>query len=486
MDHKLIKAVYIVFMSLGLAFIFNELFFDKLIGVSVFIMAGALLAAICVFGTYQQLSLKKSWWLMGFIAFFSLMPSVRANEFLTFLNVCATLGLFMVLAHELSGTPAILLKFREYVLLLTSVPFRMLSRALSTVTLLGQIHSSVKHRDIWVRILKGILMAIPALLIFGALFSQADLAFAQFIKRFVDITISERAMQYSFLLLVAFVGALSFLSYIFFPKQREPLSITEPSEAPSSGKGIEVMVFLGLILMLFLIFIGFQITYLFGGEATIVNTGFTYAEYARHGFWELLTVATLSLIVLLASETYAGVEAKRDNRFLIPALILIAEVGMVIVSAFKRLSLYIDTYGMTLLRFYVAGFILLLWVLFILLAVKFITLRRESFFAFGVLFAMSTFLVIVNLVNPDAFIANANLEQYYRTSKLDTSYVRELSADAEVWKIEMYQRSSGQTKEDLRNLLQREKDRLQTSRNDWQSTNLARSRALELLQNLGE
>jgi hypothetical protein len=157
--------------------------------------------------------------------------------------------------------------------------------------------------------------------------------------------------------------------------------------------------------VLFLLFIGFQVTYLFGGEANIMNAGFTYAEYARQGFWELLAVAALSLFVLLASEKYADVEGKKDKRFLLPALILIAEVGVLIASAFKRLSLYMDTYGMTVLRFYVVGVILFLVALFILLAVKFITLKRESFFAFGTLLSLVTFLMIINLMNPDGFVA---------------------------------------------------------------------------------
>lgn len=483
MDRTILRALYVILISVGLAFIFSFLFFEKLPGISIFIFAVFLLGSVTVFGLYNQISLRKTWWLALLIGFFALMPSIRANEFLTFLNLCAVLGLLMLLAHELAGTPTFIMKMRDYVVLMTVVPFRMLGRAVSTVTLIGQIHSNVKHRDVWLRIIKGVVMAMPILIVFGVLFSQADLAFSQFINRFFDITISERTIRYLVLLCFAFVAALSFLSYIFFRKTVEPKAVPEqPATVAQTDKGIEVLVVLGLIGILFLLFIGFQITYLFGGETNIINAGFTYAEYARRGFWELLAVAILSLVVLLLAEKYARAESKKDNRFLIPALILIVEVGVVMASAFKRLSLYIDAYSMTEQRFYVAGFIVLLVVLFIILAIKFIQTKPEQFFAFCTLLSAVVFVITVNLVNPDSFIARANMEQYSRTGKIDVVYVGTLSADAEPWKIELYKKLEGEDKEVLRESLRKEKDTLQRHSGAWQSVNLSRARALKLLQ----
>lgn len=486
MDRTL-KALYVILISLGLALVFNFLFFGKLIGISVFMFVVIFLGAVFLFGLRQQLSLQKNWWLVLLIILFALMLGIRANTFLSFLNIFAVFGLLILLAHQLAGTPAFLMKLRDYLVLLVLVPFRMLRRASFTISMIGQIHSNVKQHDIWLRVFKGLIMAVPVLIIFAVLFSQADLAFSQFIKGFVDITISARTMQYIVLLFVAFVAALSFLSYVFFPKQSQTTLPSEQSGSePHPGKGLEVLVFLGLISALFLVFIGFQITYLFGGEANIISAGFTYAEYARRGFWELLMVALLSLLVLLASEKYASAESKKDKRFLIPALVLVAEVVVVIVSAFKRLALYIDAYGMTTLRFYVAVFIMLLLVLFILLAVKFIRSKQEQFFAFGTLLTAVGFLIAVNVVNPDAFIARSNLEQYSQTGKIDVVYVGNLSADAVPWKIELYKKLEGQDKETLRGLLQNQKDSLQSSSSDWQSANISRAQALRMLKRLSE
>ncbi|OGE73789.1 MAG: hypothetical protein A3I07_02280 [Candidatus Doudnabacteria bacterium RIFCSPLOWO2_02_FULL_42_9] len=475
------KALYIILVSLGLGLIFNFLFFEKLIGVSLIIFTLILLGAAALL-SWQQLQFRKIWWIITLIGFFALMPSIRTNEFLTFLNVCATLGLLILLAHEVAGTPTLLMKLWDYILMMVLVPLGMLRSALSTINLASKIQSSDKQHEMWLRVFKGVLMAIPALIIFGALFSQADLAFSKFLRSIVDINISERTIQYLVLLAFSSVASLSFLSYVFTDKRDKVESLQTQSESAPAGRNIEIMVFLGLIATLFLVFIGFQVTYLFGGESNIVNAGFTYAEYARRGFFELLAVAILSLVVLLASEKYSHAESKKDKRFLITALILIVEVGVVIFSACKRLSLYIDAYGMTLLRFYVTGFIILLSVLFILLAIKFVKSKREQFFVFGMLLSIIGFLVTINLINPDTYIAKSNIDQFNRTGKIDVSYFRELSADATPLKIELYNKLTGEDKAVLQELLLKEKDKLRKTSTDWQSANFSRARALKILQ----
>lgn len=482
MDHKLQKALYLILMSLGLAVIFNFLFFDKLFGISVLIFVVVLLGAVFLFAKYQNLVLQKIWWLVSLIVFFALMLGVRDNEFLSFLNVCATFGLLMLLGYQLAGTPVWLMRIRDYLTLMVFVPFRMLGSALSSISLVGQIHSSVSKRDVWLRVFKGVVMALPILIVFGLLFSQADLVFSQFIGGFINLSVSESTVQYLALLFFAFLASLSFLSYIFFPRQNSSAMVFEKSDlVVPSGRPVEMLVFLGLISALFLVFIVFQVTYLFGGDTNIFTTGFTYAEYARRGFWELLAVGILSLLILLASEKYAGFESKRDKLFLIPALVLIVEVGIVIFSAFSRLSLYIAAYGMTLLRFYVAGFIVLLFALFILLAIKFIKAKQERFFAFGAVLTIAAFLMVVNLVNPDAFIVESNTQQYNQTGKIDVYYLTDLSADGVPGAIELYKKLEGKDREDLRIFFENQKYDLQTNSGDWQSANLSRVRALRLL-----
>jgi hypothetical protein len=484
MNTALRKTAPIILASLALAFIFNFLFFDKYIGVSIPIFTFILLGCLFFLGRKEsRISLSKNWWLIILIMFFATMPAIRDNEFLTFLNILATLGLLMILAYQLVDTPAWLMKIHDYFSLGLVVPFRMLGGAFSSLATLGQFHSNDKNREITFKIIKGFFMAIPVLIVFGLLFSHADLAFSQLVSSLININISEYTFSYLFLLAFSFFAGLSFLSYIFFPKQFAVQS-TEII-APKFDKGLEVLVFLGLIGLLFLIFIIFQITYLFGGETNIINAGFTYAEYARRGFFELLMVAVLSILVLLYAEKHAGL-AIRSYKFLIPALLLILEVAMTSVAAFKRLSLYIDVYGMTHLRFYVSAFIVLIFALLVLLAIKFIKNKPEQFFTFGSLLSVIAFLIAINFANPDALIIKKNIELYNSTKKLDVIYLQGLSADAMTEKLELYNILNGNDQKHLHQLILMEKQQLQNSAIDWQSANLSRYQALQQLQNLPE
>jgi hypothetical protein len=60
-----LKALYLLLTSLGLALIFNFLFFGKALGISVFIFVLVLLAEVYLFGKYQKVPMAKSLWLVA-------------------------------------------------------------------------------------------------------------------------------------------------------------------------------------------------------------------------------------------------------------------------------------------------------------------------------------------------------------------------------------------------------------------------------------
>jgi len=147
MDRAILKTSLIILASLGLAFLFNFLFFEKQIGISVLIFNIILLATVFLLESRRRTQFKKTWWLVLAILFFTLMVGIRANELLTFLNVCAAFGLLVLLANELIGIPAPLMKLRDYLIFVFLAPLRMLGRALSIISLIGQIRSLRKERD---------------------------------------------------------------------------------------------------------------------------------------------------------------------------------------------------------------------------------------------------------------------------------------------------------------------------------------------------
>jgi hypothetical protein len=109
---------------------------------------------------------------------------------------------------------------------------------------------------------------------------------------------------------------------------------------------------------------------------------------------------------------------------------LIVQVILIMVSAFKRLFLYEEAYGFTTLRLYSHAFIIFLAIIFILLLYKIYKDKRENAFAFRAFVSIVVFLTVMNILNPDVFIARRNIERFATTGNLDIYYLSSLSDDA--------------------------------------------------------
>jgi len=110
---------------------------------------------------------------------------------------------------------------------------------------------------------------------------------------------------------------------------------------------------LGSLILLFTVFIAVQYRYLFEGASLAgLVPGLTYAEYARRGFFELVVVAAFTLpLLLIADWLFVAPGRAARSIFRVMNLMLLCLVFLVLVSAFRRMSLYQQEYGLTELRF---------------------------------------------------------------------------------------------------------------------------------------
>ncbi len=76
----------------------------------------------------------------------------------------------------------------------------------------------------------------------------------------------------------------------------------------------EAMIVLGSVTILFLAFVVIQFQYFFGGQSNISIEGYTFSEYARRGFGELVAVAFFSLLLLLGLGAITRRETENQRR----------------------------------------------------------------------------------------------------------------------------------------------------------------------------
>jgi hypothetical protein len=212
---------------------------------------------------------------------------------------------------------------------------------------------------------------------------------------------------------------------------------------------------LGSVVILFISFVVIQFQYFFGGQANIHIEGYTFSEYARKGFGELVAVAFFSLLLLLGLGAITRRENETQRRVF--SGLGIALVGLVIVmliSAYQRLVLYEEAYGFSRLRTYTHVF--MFWLGLLLITVVFLEMtRRERAAGLAMVLALLGFIVSLNVLNVDAFIVKQNIQREIRSEKdetfsrgradLDSQYFLDLSDDAVPSLVSAFQSKSTPT-----------------------------------------
>ena len=158
--------------------------------------------------------------------------------------------------------------------------------------------------------------------------------------------------------------------------------------------------------------------------------GFTFAEYARKGFGELITVAFLSLLLYLGlSAITRRKSVGKQKWFAGMGVALVLLVAVILVSSFYRLSLLEDAYGFSRLRTY--SHVFMVWLGILLAAViglEIANYRRG--FAMAAFFMVIGFGITLNVLNVDTFILRANVNRAVSMGNLDYLYLQELSDDS--------------------------------------------------------
>lgn len=197
---------------------------------------------------------------------------------------------------------------------------------------------------------------------------------------------------------------------------------------------VEIVLLLGLLDLLFISFVSFQVPYLFGGLDLVQATpDFKLSEYARRGFGELVFASALVLPILLASHWLirSSVKGRTETIFRILAGAQIVLLFVIMASAVQRLVILTGEsgYGLTTVRFYPMVFMTWLAVVFVWFGLTVLRGARNRF-AWGALWAAVIVLGATNLMNPHAFIVQTNVQLMRHGRDFDAYYNSSLSDDA--------------------------------------------------------
>lgn len=429
------KRLWTTTILLGVAF--DILFWDKTPGISFAIFVTlVLISGMRVLKEDGFRPHARTLGLLLPIGFFAAMTFIRAEPLTTFLNYLLTLVFMGFFALSFLGGRWLQYSLSDYVAGFIRLGLSVVGRPLSFIVETRKERDQAEITSEPSRIapiLRGLLIALPVIAIFASLLSSADLIFAQRMDAFVQLFRLEKLPEYIFrgiYILVIAYALLGVLLYAAKKSQDETLLGEEkPVLAPFLGF-TESSIVLGSVLLLFGAFVFVQFQYFFGGLANIKLDGYTYAEYARRGFGELVTVAVFSLFLFLGLSSITRRSAEKEQKiFSGMGVALVLFVLVMLFSALKRLALYEAAYGFSRQRAYPHVFMLWLGALLIAVVVlEFLGKRRA--FAPAMAFAIIGFALSLNLMNVDAFIVRQNVARSRGGAELDMAYLATLSNDA--------------------------------------------------------
>jgi hypothetical protein len=441
--------LWILVFALG--WLFDFLFWEKKPGINfaIFSMACLVVAFYLLLSNGLRPN-RLSLILIPLFGFFAAVTFIRAEPMTTFLAYTFTLLAMTLLAVTYLGGRWYMYTLTDYLGKSLQLFGSMVGRPITFMTEIRKEQAEAgiqpSRQNIW-PVVRGIVIALPIIAIFASLLSSADVVFGQRLEDLIEWFNIENLPQLIFRFIYIVVIGYGLAGVILHAstesKDEKLANEVKPFIPPFLGH-VEASIVLGSVVALFAVFVIIQFQYFFGGTTNIHIDGYTYAEYARRGFGELVTVAFFALLMLL---TLSGI-TKRDSEtqrriFSGLGVTLVALLLVMLFSAFRRLGLYEEAYGFSRLRTYTHVFLIWLGLLLIATIVLEI-LRKERMFTLAMLIASFGFAISLPILNVDAFIVNQNIQREIHaeandSTNLDSEYFLDLSDDAVPALVSAYQ-----------------------------------------------
>ncbi len=452
----------ILFTSFVIMLIFDQLTWERQLGLQFLLMTLLVLVGLSLLIFIEKKPVPwMSYLLLVPIILSAAMTIFRKEAGTSFFNVILSLFSLALLAITLLNGAWMRYRIRDWLMgilrliqsaLMDPIQMMVKQRRSSSES---SLETKGSTKDKLMPYLRGVLIALPLLLLLGGLLASADMIFKDRLSNLFHglnfENFGELIWRGTYILILGYLLGGAYIHALTRSTTYNALTPDKPFIKPFLGH-VEAFTVLGLVNLLFLGFIIIQFRYFFAGETNISLQGFTYAEYARRGFFELVAVAVISLgLYYTLSMVTKRAQPIAKRFFSVLGLLLMLQVGILLISAFQRLSLYEAAYGFTTLRTITHIFMIWLGVLLavVVLMEVFDQFRRLAFILILIFFG---FTLTLNLLNVDRFIAQRNIEHAIAGNPLDVRYlVWNLSDDGVPVLFDAYssEETSNETKEAL-------------------------------------
>ena len=334
--------------------------------------------------------------------------------------------------------------------------------------------------------LKSFVYTIPVVLVVFILLMSADSVFANMFKgvfeEFQNIFMAENFVMFCLRICVIIIFFFIFSGF-FVNILKKGTMFNSESEEKIIEIHIEKMtinMILTILNIFYFIFSIIQFTNLF---SKIDTSDFNYATYARQGFFQLMFISLINIIMIIL----AKVNKENINNYTKGmAIFTLLFTIIILLSAFFRMNLYEKAYGYTYLRLFVyyilaTEFILILPIGLWILDKKIDILK----WTIGIITVM---YVILNFSNVESTIAKRNVDRYFENqeeNEIDLEYLFHHTGTDAIGQMKRLLNAKDESVViRVKEYLLGEKEELQNTETSWQETNLSEINAKEELINI--
>lgn len=284
----------------------------------------------------------------------------------------------------------------------------------------------------------GLLIAVPVVAVLVFLLMSADAAFEGLLELLPEFRWSE-------LLATLLLG--SGLAYILYTRTAALHHLPQPEVKSKNRKGLPALTVNTVLIAaaaVYVMYLVSQLAYFVGGFSGILPKGYTMAEYARRGFFEMGWLCAINLLLIAACVALASVRGKVPGLTRGLCLFLGLVTLFLVATASAKMFLYIGSYGLTRLRVLTEVFMIWLGLTVIFVCI-WLFFPKSGYMKQSLLLALALCAALL-WCDVDAFVARYNVRAY-QSGKLETvdlahldglsygavPYIAELAKDEDAW-----------------------------------------------------
>ena len=448
------------------------LLFNKTFGLNIIMFVLPLLVfLVYILVSNKKVINKKGLLFLIPIGLLSCSYFILDNSFTSIVNV-PVISLLFVFMYMFTMKPTYNLNdILNDIVYLFVLPFSQIGKVFSTI--FKGMGDSCHLKDGTKNKIKSFFIILPIVIIVLVLLSSADMMFGNIFKDFTNIfkniKISEiisRIITISILFIYT-SATVSYLVYEYVDKPRY-------TAAPKKYNTYTIKLLLTVLNIIYVVFDFIQIRSLMLHQ---VSSGINYSEYARTGFFQLMIISVINLVILLISK-----KCKEDTKYVKGmSLGMIILTLVIIASSFMRMNLYEAAYGYTLLRLLVYV-TLITEVILLIPTIIYIFSNKFNIFKSYMIIIVIVY-TIVGLTPIDYIIARRNVDRYYNNKEIDLDYLFNGSSDNVDVLIELSNKTKDKDmKKDISKYLKNHKKHIKS--NDIREYNISKKRSYKLISEM--